>query len=163
MFSFPVRKKRQFKSPKIFTKILQKWYNFPGLRFYQEENIKSWRSAQSLSCWIGWKAKKTWRGPLKKLPQQLIMKVFDTFRKWQCIAWSQKPETKIEWFRRGVTCSNLHKTATLVHYTFKSSTKWTAANRSLIKRISKNSLLQAFSSWGRRKKMWPEKNSNGVG
>ena len=133
MFSFHVRKKRQFKSPKISTKILQKWYNFPGLRFYQEENIKSWRSAQSLSCWIGWKAKKTWRGPLKKLPQQLIMKVFDTFRKWQCIAWSQKPETKIEWFRRGVTCSNLHKTATLVHYTFKSSTKWTAGNCSLIK------------------------------
>lgn len=63
----------------------------------------------------------------KKLPQQLIMKVFDTFRKWQCIAWSQKPETKIKWFSRGVTCSNLHKTATLVHSTFKSSTKWTAA------------------------------------
>ena len=44
----------------------------------------------------------------KKLAQQLIMKVFDTFRKWQCIAWSQKLETKIKRFSRGVTCSNLH-------------------------------------------------------
>lgn len=45
----------------------------------------------------------------EELPQQkVIMKVFDTFRKWQCIAWSQKPETKIKRFSRVVTCSNLH-------------------------------------------------------
>ena len=41
LLSFPVRKKRQLQSPKISTKILKKWHNFPGLRFYQEENIKS--------------------------------------------------------------------------------------------------------------------------
>lgn len=52
------------------------------------------------------------------------MKVFDTFRKC-CM----KSETgnKNKTIQSGVTRLNLHKTATLVHYTFKSSTEWTTA------------------------------------
>lgn len=66
---------------------------------YQGEN-KSWRSAQSFSCWIGWKAKKTRKGLfiLKKYYPNNWSWKFSTL--FVSVAWSQKPETKIKRFSR---------------------------------------------------------------